>query len=146
MAGTQGFHPGGLEVQPNVLPMIDILLVMIVIFMFLNAHIRHAIPVQLPPATVTPGASVPQLVLELRDDGTFRLNSQPVPAGSLETVLQAAFQGRPNRLLFIRAAPDLTYAAVIAAMDRARGAGVEVIGLVPRGTLRAVTPIGPGIR
>jgi biopolymer transport protein TolR len=146
MAGSQGLHPGTLEAQPNVLPMIDILLVMIVVFMILNAQTRHAIPVQLPPSTVESGPALAQLVLELRDDGSFRLNSQPVPPGTLETVLEAAFQGRPNRLLFIRAAPDLTYAAVITAMDRARGAGAEVIGLVPRGTMRAVTPIGLGNR
>ncbi|MFN0179016.1 MAG: ExbD/TolR family protein [Gemmatimonadales bacterium] len=141
MAGSTA-SDGGLEAQPNVLPMIDILLVMIVVFMILNAQVRHAIPVQLPPATSTPGVAAPQLVLELGADGSFRLNSQPVPAGTLEAVLQAALQGRPNRLLFIQAAPGLTYAAVITAMDRARGAGAEVIGLVPRGAMRAVTPIG----
>ncbi len=42
------------------------------------------------------------------------------------------FVDRPVKLIYIKSAPDRTYQEVITAMDRSRGAGVQVIGIVPR--------------
>ena len=48
--------------------------------------------------------------------------------GDLAARLRAVYEGRPDKVLFVKADPGLRYAAVIDAMDVARGAGVRVIG------------------
>lgn len=132
---------GKLEADPNVLPMIDVLLVMIVIFMLL-LKVRMAIPVQVPPV---PGADRPalegtQIVLEVLPAGSFRLNGQPVPGEQLDALLTTLYANRARRLLFIRASPELSYQEVVRAMDRARGAGVAVVALMPGGPAESPTP------
>ena len=112
------------------MPLIDILLVLLVVFMLLQ--VRHVLEVTIPPlSTPVPQPLTPQLVLELPNEGGFRLNGQPVPERDLEIQLGSAFGGRANRLLFISAGSGRTYREVVAAMDRARSAGVQVLGLVP---------------
>ena len=48
--------------------------------------------------------------------------------GLLSARLRAIYDGRPEKVLFVKADPHLRYAAVVEAMDVARGAGVKVIG------------------
>ena len=55
-----------------------------------------------------------------------------MPDDQLDAALAAIYQNRPGKLLFVKAADNRLYQQVIGAMDRARGAGVQVIGMVPR--------------
>jgi biopolymer transport protein ExbD len=50
----------------------------------------------------------------------------------LATTLQAVYANRPAKLLFIRASAERSYQDVISAMDEARGAGVQLLALMPR--------------
>lgn len=115
----------------NVLPLIDILLVIIIVFLLLPRWLIF-MPAQVPPPAVSGGHSDGQIVLQLRADGTLALNSQPIPADQLEVQLRAAFQDRPRKLLFIDVAPELPYQSAIGAMDAAREVGIETIAWVPR--------------
>jgi biopolymer transport protein ExbD len=122
----------GLTTEINVLPLIDVLLVLIIV-LFLAASILRWIPAEVPPPAAA--GAIPdggQIVLELRGDGSMALNSQPIPAGQLEIQLRAAFEDRPRKLLFIDVAPDRVYQDAVTAMDIAREAGVETIAWVPR--------------
>jgi biopolymer transport protein ExbD len=114
--------------------MIDVLLVMLIIYMLALVP-RQAIKATLPePAPETPGmpSAHPQIVLDLLADGSYTLNRQPVPAAMLATTLQSVYANRPARLLFIRASAERSYQDVISAMDEARGAGVQLLALMPR--------------
>ena len=71
-------------------------------------------------------------MLQLRDDGSLAINGQPVPAEQLETQLHAIYDHRPVRLLFVQGAERRPYQEVTTLMDRARGAGVEILGWMPR--------------
>ena len=124
-----------LDAEPNVTPFIDVLLVLLVIFM-LAQTIRQTTPVQTPPTDVTsaPEPVRPQIVLTLRGDGSYAINRQPVPAGELVAQLRAIYAARPTKLLFVDAAPERTYQDVISAIGIARGAGVEVIAMMPAAT------------
>ena len=119
--------------EPNVIPMIDIMLVLLIIFMISQPLARMGLDVQVPPeetATSQQQAST-QIVLELTADGGYAINSQPYPKAELDAALHGIYDNRPAKLLFIKSAPDRIYQEVIEAMDIARGAGVEVIGFTP---------------
>ena len=119
--------------EPNVIPMIDIMLVMLIIFMVSQPLSRMALDVQVPPQeTATKSdAKSNQIVLELTADGGYAINTQPVPVDQLDTQMHAIFDARPAKLLFVKSAPTRIYQDVIDAMDIARGAGVQVIGFTP---------------
>lgn len=119
----------------NVTPFIDVLLALLVIFILINLLlIRPVQDVQLPqPAWEAGGEAGTQIVLELRADGSFAVNQQPVPRGRLAAYLQSTYAHRPSKLLFIRPDTSRSYDEVVAAMDLARGAGVQGIALVPTG-------------
>ncbi len=126
---------GGLSAEPNVIPMIDILLVLLIIFMISQPLARMAIDVQVPPLE-TSSSSGPssQIVLNILDDGNYEINGQPVPPGQLDTQIHAIYDNRPAKLIFIKATATRTYQDWIKASDIVRGAGVQVIGFTPKGT------------
>ena len=133
MAGGSSAAPGEVTAEPNVIPMIDIMLVMLIIFMVSQPLARMAIDIQVPPQeTATKStAQSNQIVLELTADGGYSINTQPVPKDQLDTQIHAIFDNRPAKLMFVKSAPERTYQDVIDAMDIARGAGVQVIGFTP---------------
>ena len=128
----------GFTSEPNLTPMIDVLLVLLIIFMVIVPTARKAIDVQLPDPTPSPVASpnTDQIVLEVQKDGTYLINKQPVPAGSdgLSQMLHRTFDTRPEKIMFVKGDPAAKYQQVIQAMDVARGAGVKVIGVTPKAT------------
>jgi biopolymer transport protein ExbD len=131
---TGGGGAGEVSSDINVTPMIDVLLVLLIIFMITQPLSRMAMDVQVPPPD-TPQTKAPpsaQIVLELRDDGTYAINSQPYPLDQLDAQFHAIYDARPAKLMFVKAGPNRIYQEVIEAMDIARGAGVQVIGFTPR--------------
>ena len=133
MAGGGGGPAGSITAEPNVIPMIDIMLVLLIIFMISQPLTRMAIDVQVPPPVTNPtsGPST-QIVLEIAADGGYSINGQPVPKDQLATQIHAIFDNRPTKLLFMKPAPNRIYQEVIEAMDTARGAGILVIGFTPK--------------
>jgi|SRR4051794_20167085 biopolymer transport protein TolR len=133
MAMTTG-SSGGVQSDINVTPMIDVLLVLLIIFMITQPLSRKALDIQVPPpnSTTASTSASNQIVLELADDGSYAINSQPVPKDQLDAQIHAVYDNRPAKLLFIKAGPNRIYQDIIEAMDVARGAGVQIIGFTPR--------------
>jgi biopolymer transport protein ExbD len=120
--------------DPNVVPMIDVLLVLLIIFMMQIPLNRMAMDVQVPSdekQKQQKNVKSDQIVLELRDNGEFAINNQLVAKPALDAKLHEVYDARPAKLMFIKAAPNRVYQDVVEAMDIARGAGVQVIGFVP---------------
>lgn len=126
---------GGLTNEPNVVPMIDILLVLLIIFMIMQPMMRRAIDLQLPdpqPAVAPANAVSDQIVLEVLPGDAYAVNKEPLTAQTLPNRLKEIYTGRPDKIIFVKGHPDVKYQNVIFAMDQARGAGVKVIGVAPK--------------
>ena len=124
------------DAEPNVVPMIDILLVLLIIFMMQVPLQRKAMDVQVPAeekVSQEQAGESNQIVLELKNDGTYEVNTQPVSKGGLDAKFHEIYDERPAKLLFIKVGGTRKYQEVIEAMDIARSSGVQVIGFVPPG-------------
>src|SRR5437660_8278757 len=140
MAMTTGGGAGGLSSDINVTPMIDVLLVLLIIFMIILPLSRRAFDVQVPPEQQNKPkhqTQSNQIVLELTPDGGYTINKQAYVLTQLDQAFHQIYDTRPAKLLFIKTAPNRKYGDVVAAMDIAHGAGVQVIGFTPNDQAQA---------
>jgi biopolymer transport protein ExbD len=135
MAGM-GTASGAFTNEPNVVPMIDILLVLLIIFMMQVPLTRKKMEVQVPPEIPPQNQEQREqasnnIVLQLNEDGSYAINNDVVSLANLEARLREIFDPRPAKLMFVKTARNRKYVEVIEAMDLARNAGVQVIGFTP---------------
>jgi len=124
----------GVVSDPNVVPLIDILLVLLVIFMLfphsqgLQAQIPQACGVQGPENC---GQDKPHIVVvQVLANGSLRVNQVPVPWENLETRLREVFKVRADRTAFIWGDPSVEFAVVARVIDVMCAAGIAPIGLL----------------
>ena len=134
MAMQAGGESGGLSSEINVTPMIDVLLVLLIIFMIILPLSRRAFDTQVPPEQKQKQQQPQdntQIVLELTPEGGYAINRQPFSKAQLDNAFHQIFDQRVAKLLFVKTAPNRKYGDLIDAMDIAKGAGVQVIGVTP---------------
>ena len=116
----------------NVTPLIDVMLVLLILFMILTPLKPRALDAALPaPPGPPPPLPPPDPIVLTVEEGAFALNSAPladVPA--LDERLRELFRLRSDRTVFVRVSGHVRYGRVVEAMDAARGAGAERIGIL----------------
>jgi biopolymer transport protein TolR len=122
----------GFNAEPNVTPMIDVLLVLLITFMVALPLQRRAMTSQLPPDEATSSTHAAGIVLEVGPGGRYAVNGRPIRAPRLTTELEAIYRGRPDKTLIVKGDRSARYQEVVTAVDVARGAGVTVVGIDTR--------------
>jgi len=130
-AGVEGAsRVRGSLAEINVIPLVDVVLVLLLIFMLTAPMMYRGIDVNLPKTSSKPTAIEERLVLTLTKERMIYLNDRPVPLASLEPRLRELMRERSDKTLFIKADRDLAYGYVVETMDRVRRAGVDRVGMV----------------
>ena len=135
MAGMEG-KAGGLRNEPNVVPMIDVLLVLLMIFMIRIPMSCVGIDLQLPdpkpPEDQKQDKPPDQIVLEVLPGPQFLINKTAYSKDQLPGQFKIIYDPRPDKILFVKGDPNVKYQEIIWSMDVARGGGVKVIGIPPK--------------
>jgi biopolymer transport protein TolR len=120
----------------NVVPLVDVVLVLLLIFMLTAPMMYRGIDVNLPKTTTKPTAVEERLVLTLTKDQVIYLNDRPVPLAGLDNQLRELFKNRADKTLYLKADRTLSYGFVVETVDRVRRAGVEKLGMVTEPSAR----------
>jgi biopolymer transport protein TolR len=120
--------------DPNIVPLIDVLLVLIIIFMVITPRVPTGLP------TLIPQSQPPQTKLELPDPqavvvqvmqgGSLMINQEHSDWDALGSRLSDIFKERADKVAFVEGAEELRFEEVARAIDIMRGAGIEHVGLM----------------
>ena len=129
MRESQAAVRGGMQAEPNVTPFLDVLLVLLIIFMYVSLTQQKVITALLPDPTPAPGTYAAPIVLEVRPGAMYAVNSRVIAGSQLAGQLSAIYDRRPEKTLIVRAARGVRYQEVVSAIDIAKAAGVVAVGL-----------------
>ena len=115
----------------NVTPFVDVMLVLLVIFMVTAPMMLQGVDVDLPETTTQPlRVKDEPLILTVKKDGKFYVGRKEIPVVVLRQKLEAIFEGRDSKEIFLRADEDAPYGVVVKALAAAREAGAKQLGMV----------------
>jgi biopolymer transport protein TolR len=124
----------GVTADPNVVPLIDILLVLLVIFMIIPHH-QTGLDTYLPqPAGPETKAPPPEyyVVVQVKEDGSLKINEEPVSWDRLSPRLEEVFKERAHRIAFIRGEAPVEFRTVAKVVDVMRQLDLSVGLLTPK--------------
>ena len=125
---------GGTLAEINIIPLVDVTLVLLLIFMLTAPLMYRGVDVNLPKTSGKPTTVEERMVLTLSKDQNVYLNDKLVPMASLEQALRDMFKNRQDKTIYLRADQALQYGFVVETMDRVRRSGIEKLGMVTEPT------------
>ena len=130
-----GFAVGGKEdevkSEPNVVPLCDVLLVLLIIFMVVTPLVQKGFDLRLPTALNTiQMPDNPEVVLSIRRDGSLYVNQDQATMETLQTMLEEAFMTAGEKKLYVKADQDLEYGLIVEVIQVVKEAGIEIVGII----------------
>jgi biopolymer transport protein ExbD len=118
--------------EPNVVPLVDVMLVLLIIFM-VTASVSENVKVELPKATVDarpPAPKVPPITISVRENGEIFWADEALPKETLDSRLAVEAQKEPQPDVLLRADSETKYALIQDVTTRVRVAGMRSINFV----------------
>lgn len=115
----------------NMVPLIDVMLVLLIVFMITVPVMKNSIDVDLPQAVAQRTQDKPETIrLSVDAEGQYHWNEAPVTDDELQARLESASQQDPQPELHIRGDKSVRYERVAQAMAAAQRAGVRKLGFI----------------
>ena len=120
--------------SPNVIPMADIMLVLLIIFMVVTPLLQKGVSVDMAkvenPMDLPDADKDDAIIVAVTRDGSLYLGSQKVTLDDIETRVKDQIANRLDKTVFIRSDARAKYGQVVKAVDEVRAAGVDNLGLL----------------
>jgi biopolymer transport protein TolR len=133
MGMSVGGSNRGIVSEMNVVPLIDVLLVLLVIFMIIPHHqtgLRAELLQPAPQNSAPPQAEPDIIVIQVLDGGSLKINQQPVLWDSLRSRLDEIFSRRADRTAFVSGDSGIEFQVVAKVIDVMDAAGISSVGLL----------------
>ncbi|MGB2591837.1 MAG: biopolymer transporter ExbD [Candidatus Acidiferrum sp.] len=134
MAMTVGENKGGAMAEMNVVPLIDILLVLLIIFMVITPLTPHGLDALVPQPN--PNKQENQdlenktVVVQVLDHDKLKINNEDTTWDGLGPRLETIFKERAEKIAFVKGDNDVLFENVARAIDIMTGAGITRVGLI----------------
>jgi biopolymer transport protein ExbD/biopolymer transport protein TolR len=129
---------GAVMAAPNVVPMADVMLVLLIIFMVVTPMLQHGEAVNM--ATVTNASDMPEadrddaVIVAVSADGTDYLGTTKIATSDITGEVQDRIANRADKTVYVRADARADYGDVVSVVDAVRAAGVDKLGLLTERT------------
>jgi len=114
----------------NVIPLVDVVLVLLIIFMVTAPMLYRGMDITLPTSSTNTIQPEERVVLTVERDQKIYVDKDPVPVGVLEAKLRTIKQRNADVSVYLRADRDVPYGIVVLVMDGVKRAGIEKLGMV----------------
>ena len=128
---------GGVQSSPNVTPMIDVMLVLLIIFMVVTPALLQGFQATLPTGDnlLERPEEESRVVVGIDVEGNWYFNKRPISRDNMFIALQTSFIERPeDKVLYLKADQGLPYQSILEMMDIGRDAGARVLAAVSEAT------------
>jgi biopolymer transport protein TolR len=114
----------------NVIPLVDVVLVLLVIFMVTAPMLHRGLDINLPTTTASNIKAEERLIVTIQRDQTLSLGNDTISLVALRAKLQEAKALNPLISVYLRADQTVPYGTVVQVMDEVKGAKIERLGMI----------------
>lgn len=118
--------------EVNIIPLVDVVLVLLIIFMVTAPAMHRGIDVQLPQAGGGAVATEEKLVVTITSDQQIYLNERQISLEDLQEMLQGLSLSKPDEVIYLRSDQSVPYGVVVNTISKIKEAGIQKVGLVTK--------------